>query len=147
MAVGSATTTSVGGFTLDHAAPELLEGGKSSPASDVYALGTTVWELLAGRPPFREHRDVAMAAIMMRILTQPVPEPPEGTPAELAALLRSMTAKQPGERPADMTAVAAAAAGIRARSRRSTRSVRRRSRPCPPSPTPKSCWSGPTPCG
>ena len=113
VAVGSATTTSVGGFTLDHAAPELLEGGKSSPASDVYALGTTVWELLAGRPPFREHRDVAMAAIMMRILTQPVPEPPEGTPAELAALLRSMTAKQPGERPADMTAVAASAAGIR----------------------------------
>jgi len=113
VAVGSATTTSVGGFTLDHAAPELLEGGKSSPASDVYALGTTVWELLAGRPPFREHRDVAMAAIMMRILTQPVPEPPEGAPAELAALLRSMTAKQPGERPADMTAVAASAAGIR----------------------------------
>ena len=113
VAVGSATTTSVGGFTLDHAAPELLEGGKSSPASDVYALGTTIWELLAGRPPFREHRDVAMAAIMMRILTQPVPEPPERTPAELAALLRSMTAKQPGDRPADMTAVAASAAGIR----------------------------------
>ena len=62
VAVGSATTTSVGGFSLDHAAPELLEGGKSSPASDVYALGTTLWELLAGRPPFREHRDVAMAA-------------------------------------------------------------------------------------
>jgi len=114
VAVGSATTTSVGGFTLDHAAPELLDGSKSSPASDVYALGTTIWELLAGRPPFREDREVAMAAIMMRILTQPVPDPPEGTPAELAALLRSMTAKQPGERPADMTAVAASAAGIRA---------------------------------
>jgi serine/threonine protein kinase len=114
VAVGNATTTSVGGFTLDHAAPELLEGSKSSPASDVYALGTTIWELLAGRPPFREDRDVAMAAVMMRILTQPVPDPPEGTPAELAALLRSMTAKQPGERPADMAAVAASAAGIRA---------------------------------
>ncbi|HEX3257435.1 MAG TPA: serine/threonine-protein kinase [Pseudonocardia sp.] len=114
VAVGSATTTSVGGFTLDHAAPELLDGSKSSPASDVYALGTTIWEFLAGRPPFREDREVAMAAIMMRILTQPVPDPPEGTPAGLAALLRSMTAKQPGERPADMTAVAASAAGIRA---------------------------------
>src|SRR5689334_2330602 len=114
VAVGSATTTSVGGFTLDHAAPELLDGSKSSPASDVYALGTTIWELLAGRPPFREDREVAMAAIMMRILTQPVPDPPEGTHAGLAALLRSMTAKQPGERPADMAAVAASAAGIRA---------------------------------
>ena len=114
VSVGSATTTSVGGFSLDHAAPELLEGGKSSPASDVYALGTTLWELLAGRPPFREHRDVAMAAVMMRILTQPMPDPPEGTPAELAALLRSMTAKPPAERPADMTAVATSAAGIRA---------------------------------
>jgi non-specific serine/threonine protein kinase len=98
VAVGSATTTSAGGFTLDHAAPELLEGGKSSrrrtSTRSAHGLGAA-----RGRPPFREHRDVAMAAIMMRILTQPVPEPPEGAPAELAALLRSMTAKHPGDGP------------------------------------------------
>jgi serine/threonine protein kinase len=115
VAVDRASTTTIGGgFTLDHAAPELLDGGRASPASDVYSLGTTIWELLAGRPPFREHPDIAMAAVMMRIVTQPMPDPPAGTPAELAELLRAMTAKQPGDRPADMARVAASAATIRA---------------------------------
>jgi hypothetical protein len=51
---------------------------------------------------------------MMRNITQPMPDPPAGTPAELAALLRSMTAKQPADRPAEMAGVAASAARIRA---------------------------------
>ena len=53
VSVGRATTTTVGGFSLDHVAPELLDDGKRSPRSDVYSLATTAWELLAGHPPFR----------------------------------------------------------------------------------------------
>ena len=35
-----------------HLAPELQRGGDPSNASDVFALGTTLYEALTGRPPF-----------------------------------------------------------------------------------------------
>ncbi len=108
VSVGRATTTTVGGYSLDHVAPELLDEGSTSVASDVYSLGTTVWELLSGRPPFRSHKDLTAAAVMRRVMTKPIPDPPEGTPDDLATLLRTMTAKEPQVRPADMAAVAAA---------------------------------------
>ena len=38
--------------TLVHAAPELLGGQSPGPASDLYALASTMYELLAGAPPF-----------------------------------------------------------------------------------------------
>lgn len=39
-------------------APEILMGGAPSKASDVYALGITLWELLTGADPY-EDQDVA----------------------------------------------------------------------------------------
>jgi len=42
ISLGRATTTTAGRFTLDHVAPELLEKGRSSTATDVYSLGTTL---------------------------------------------------------------------------------------------------------
>ena len=40
-----------GGGTLGYMAPELLQGGRATPASDVYALGVLLHELAAGRKP------------------------------------------------------------------------------------------------
>ena len=106
VSVGRATTTTVGGFSLDHVAPELLDDGKRSPQSDVYSLGTTVWELLAGHPPFRRTDDVSVGAVLTRVLRQPLPDSPR-IPADLLAFLRRMAAKEPQERPASMREVAA----------------------------------------
>ena len=39
--------------TPEYSAPELLGGVKANPASDVYALGVTLYKLLTGLPPFR----------------------------------------------------------------------------------------------
>jgi eukaryotic-like serine/threonine-protein kinase len=44
--------TSAGG-TLPFMAPELFTGGKVSVASDIYALGITLYQLLSGQLPFR----------------------------------------------------------------------------------------------
>jgi|GEM_PF-1455031 len=41
-------------MTPAHAAPELLAGGSSSPASDVYGLASTMFELVVGSAPHRD---------------------------------------------------------------------------------------------
>ena len=38
--------------TLGYAAPEQLETGEATPASDIYALGMLMYEMVAGRRPF-----------------------------------------------------------------------------------------------
>jgi serine/threonine-protein kinase len=38
--------------TVDYLAPELLRGEPATPASDVYGLGCTIYECVAGKPPF-----------------------------------------------------------------------------------------------
>ncbi|WP_433783315.1 protein kinase domain-containing protein [Actinomycetospora sp. CA-101289] len=90
----------IGGYTLDHVPPEILRGERPSDRSDVWSLGTTIWQLLAGRPPFREGDDVAAALVMRRIENDPMPGLRRGdlTP-ELKGLLEEMTAKDPVRRP------------------------------------------------
>lgn len=39
-------------FSPQHAAPELMTRGVPTASSDVYALGSSLYELVAGRPPF-----------------------------------------------------------------------------------------------
>lgn len=111
--VGRATTTTVGGFSLDHVAPELLDDEKSSPRSDVYSLGTTVWELLAGHPPFRRTKDVSVGVVIKRIMSEPLGELPE-VPTPVLELLREMTEKEPAQRVGSMTVVAQRARALAA---------------------------------
>ena len=60
------------GMSLPWAAPETVDGSWSGPASDVYALGATVYSLLAARAPFEaEPNDAASQAA--RIRTDPLP--------------------------------------------------------------------------
>jgi serine/threonine protein kinase/Tfp pilus assembly protein PilF len=42
-------------MTPRYASPEQLRGGPVSTATDVYALGVLIYELIAGTPPYREH--------------------------------------------------------------------------------------------
>ena len=88
-------------------APELLAGAPPSPASDIYALGVTLFQLLAGRLPFV---DGNLGELLRQVATQPPPDlhalRPEIPPA-VAACVARMLAKMPAERPAGAERLAA----------------------------------------
>jgi tRNA A-37 threonylcarbamoyl transferase component Bud32 len=86
-------------LTPVHAAPELLEGSEPTPQTDVYALGSTLYTLLAGAAPFAGPAGEGMLAQLLRITTSEVPTLARNdVPPELLALLRQSMAKRPDAR-------------------------------------------------
>ncbi len=74
-------------LTPDYAAPEQILGRPLGTAADVYALGVVLFELLAGRRPYRLQRD-SRAALEEAILHADVPRPSSVAPAARAKALR-----------------------------------------------------------
>ena len=85
--------------SLVHAAPEILAGKRSSTASDVYALGSTLFQVLTGRPAFVDPDDETLFPMLARIGSDPVPDlRPAGVPDEIAAVIERAMAKAPEDR-------------------------------------------------
>jgi serine/threonine-protein kinase len=91
--------------TLAYMAPEQAETGKVDARADLYSLGATLHELLAGRPPF----DGTGYGLVKAHLTER-PRPPgalvHGIPKELDALVLRLLAKHPDARPSSAIEVA-----------------------------------------
>ena len=93
-------TAGVFGFTTLHAAPEMLEGHHLSPATDVYGLASTMYQLLTGQAPFATFDNEAPASVILRILRDPVPPlRVQHIPLSLSDLLERSLSKQPEGRP------------------------------------------------
>ncbi len=100
--MGNERLTASGGITgtLATLAPELLEGGDPSPASDVYGLAATLWHLLRGGPAFVRGTEETLVSVIARIITEPPPDLVEfGIPRSVSDVLAAGLAKAPGDRP------------------------------------------------
>ena len=87
-------------ITSPHTAPELLQGEAPSAASDVYGLASTLYELVAGRAAFRAYAGESPAAVIVRVLSNPVrPIVSPDVPLELSDLLTWAMSADPAKRP------------------------------------------------
>jgi serine/threonine protein kinase len=93
--------------TPDYIAPEQAEGDEVDIRSDIYSLGATLYELLAGEPPYR---GVNPMEVVMKHLSAPLPSlrhvRPDAPP-EVDEIIRRCMAKKPGDRyqdPAELIA-------------------------------------------
>lgn len=87
-------------------APELLNGQPSTAASDVYAFGALVYEVLTGHPPFEAQ---GLGAAVAHYREQPQPPsaiaPPGWINREVDEFVLSLLAKKPGDRPQHAQAI------------------------------------------
>src|SRR6185437_8116640 len=109
-AVESAPLTRTGMIlgSAGYLSPERAGGARATVASDLYALGVVAYECLSGTAPFTGTAlEVALAHY-----ERPFPPLPSSVPPELAAFVGQLTAKDPEERPASASEVAARAADL-----------------------------------
>jgi serine/threonine protein kinase len=89
--------------SLDYMSPEQIRGEDVSPATDIYALGCVMYEILTGTPPFGGRPS-------MRVLFAHLQEPPpdlsaqrQDVPAAAARAIGRALEKEPEDRPATAT--------------------------------------------
>ncbi|MGW6377541.1 protein kinase domain-containing protein [Rhodococcus sp. NPDC055112] len=85
--------------TPSYIAPEQARGGELSPATDVYAMATMLYELLSGSLPFPP-ADEPMAILFMHAFDQPTPlsETAPTVPEQIAEVVMRGLATDPQQR-------------------------------------------------
>ncbi|MEV1288139.1 serine/threonine-protein kinase [Micromonospora sp. NPDC049679] len=84
--------------TPAYLAPERLNGGQVSPATDVYAVGLLLYRAMTGRLPWQASSVTQI--LRAHLHADPAPMPPvAGLPDEVAELCRRCLAKNPADRP------------------------------------------------
>ncbi len=102
--------------TTAYMAPEHLKLAPATPQFDVYALGTTLWQMLVGRHPFEADLGNMMALVKKQLEVDPEPlVTAAGLPAYCDEVVRGAMAKDPRSRYDGMWPLAQALRDLRAR--------------------------------
>ncbi|MFF8289303.1 protein kinase [Streptomyces sp. NPDC016309] len=91
--------------SLDYLAPERAQGHQPGPASDVWALGATLYAAVEGASPFRR---TSTWSTLTAIVSEPLPEPRRA--GALGPVLGLLMHKDPARRPDAATAAGLLAA-------------------------------------
>ncbi|WP_225845918.1 serine/threonine-protein kinase [Streptomyces sp. HPF1205] len=97
--VTEVTVTGMVTGTSAYMSPEAARGNVLGPAADVYSLGCTLYQLLAGRPPFLAEHPLGMLHQHVERLPPPLRAVRPGVPEALEAFVAGMLAKDPRDRP------------------------------------------------
>ncbi|QBI18163.1 serine/threonine-protein kinase [Egibacter rhizosphaerae] len=92
--------------SVHYMAPELVDGARANSATDQYALGIVLFELLTGARPFSGDTPMAVA---LRHVREPVPPPSESVPeipTEVDEVVGRATAQDAADRFTDVDAFA-----------------------------------------
>ncbi|HEY9075089.1 MAG TPA: bifunctional serine/threonine-protein kinase/formylglycine-generating enzyme family protein [Anaerolineaceae bacterium] len=101
------TGTGVGLGTASYMAPEQWRG-KSEPASDQYALGVVLYEMVTGKMPYQADTP---GEVFYKVISEPLPPPRQfapGLPVEAERVILRALEKDPRQRFANMGAFAQA---------------------------------------
>ena len=97
---GNTTMTQTGSVlgTAQYISPEQAQGRPLGPASDLYSLGITLYEMVTGRVPF--DADTPVATALMQVNDEPVPprQVRGSIPPGLEAVILRAMRKDPAER-------------------------------------------------
>lgn len=98
--ISHATHTQIDGFVGSPAymAPEQINEEPPSVQTDIYSLGVTMYELLAGRLPFQAANSVAMINKILNDTATPLKTIRPDIPDELVAIVEKAMARDPSRR-------------------------------------------------
>jgi tetratricopeptide (TPR) repeat protein len=106
--------------TPEYMAPEVISGAPPSFASDVYAVGIILYELLAYKTPFFAGSTTEILANHLKAVVPLLSARREHVPKELEGIVARALAKHPSDRFASAADMRAALAGLATRTRRVT---------------------------
>ncbi len=90
--------------TPDYMAPEQIEGQRGDQRTDVYALGTILYEMLSGKTPFTGDTNMAVMAQHLQKDAARLDRINTAISPELAAIVSDCLARDPNKRYPDMQA-------------------------------------------
>jgi serine/threonine protein kinase len=88
--------------TPDYMAPEQVEGQRGDPRTDIYALGTILFEMLSGATPFNGDNQLAVMAMHLKGNAPRLDKLQPGVSPQLAAIVARCLQRNPADRYPDM---------------------------------------------
>ena len=96
---GHRTTAGTFSASVAHAGREVLAGEEPTELSDLYAVGSTLFELATGRAPYSRPGNDSVWQMINRVMTELPPDPAAaGIPEPLAAIVARLLLPDPTDR-------------------------------------------------